>query len=68
MYAIDKIEIERSRGEVVINISAAKPGLIIGRGGAGIEELKAKVKGKLVDRETKIKINITQYGTIKNVL
>lgn len=60
--SIDKIEIERSRGEVVINISAAKPGLIIGRGGAGIEELKSKVKAKFVDKDTKIKINITEVS------
>lgn len=36
---VDRVEIERNRGEIIINIIAAKPGVIIGRGGAGIEEL-----------------------------
>lgn len=35
-----KIEIERSAKKVVANISAAKPGLIIGRQGVAIEDLR----------------------------
>lgn len=38
--SIEDINIERSRGEITINVTAAKPGLIIGRGGSGIEDLK----------------------------
>lgn len=60
--AIDKIEIERSRGEIVINISAAKPGLIIGRGGTGIEDLKGKIKKQFLDNDTKININISEVS------
>jgi len=37
---IEKIEIERFPGKIKIIISSARPGLIIGRGGGGIEELK----------------------------
>ena len=57
---IDKVIIERKRGEIVINIEAAKPGLIIGRGGSGIEELKKKIVNKYLDKKTKININITE--------
>ena len=57
---IDKVIIERKRGEVVINIEAAKPGLIIGRGGSGIEELKNKIVNKYLDKKIKININITE--------
>jgi len=57
---IDEVAIERKRGEVIINIKAAKPGLIIGRGGSGIEELKKKLKKKYLDRNTKVSINITE--------
>ena len=57
---IDKVIIERKRGEVVINIKAAKPGLIIGRGGSGIEELKKKIVNKYLDKKTKVNINITE--------
>ncbi|MCB9802502.1 30S ribosomal protein S3 [Candidatus Nomurabacteria bacterium] len=59
---IDKIEIERNRGEVTVNILAAKPGLIIGRGGSGIEDLKKIILAKFVDRNTKLQINITEIS------
>ncbi|MFH0854144.1 MAG: 30S ribosomal protein S3 [bacterium] len=42
--AIDKIEIERSTNNIKIIIYSAKPGVIIGRSGAGIEELKNNLK------------------------
>ena len=57
---IDSVIIERKRGEIIINIKAAKPGLIIGRGGAGIEELKKKLVKKYLNRKTKINININE--------
>ena len=41
---ISQIDIERSANRVTINIFTAKPGMIIGRGGKGIEELKAEVE------------------------
>lgn len=37
---IDHIDIERSPNLMTITIHTARPGMIIGRGGAGIEELK----------------------------
>ncbi len=37
------IEIERAGDNARVNIKAGKPGLIIGRGGKGIEELKNKI-------------------------
>ncbi|ALP89055.1 MULTISPECIES: 30S ribosomal protein S3 [Clostridium] len=50
---ISKIEIERAAKRVKLNIYTAKPGVIIGKGGAGIEALKGK---------------LTQYISNKNVL
>lgn len=41
---VDRIEIERSTSSNTITIHAAKPGMVIGRGGAQIEELKKKLK------------------------
>jgi small subunit ribosomal protein S3 len=40
---VSKIEIERSSNGVIINVYAAKPGLIIGRGGQGVETLKKEM-------------------------
>ncbi|MCK5812168.1 MAG: 30S ribosomal protein S3 [Clostridiales bacterium] len=41
---ISKIEIERAANKIKLNIHTAKPGLIIGKGGAGIEKLRAEVE------------------------
>ena len=40
---ISKIEIERAAKRIKLNIYTAKPGVIIGRGGSGIEALKVKL-------------------------
>lgn len=41
--SVDHIDIERGTDVLRIVIHTARPGLIIGRGGAGIEELKQKI-------------------------
>ena len=38
-YQISKIEIERKAGTVTVFLYTAKPGALIGKGGAGIEVL-----------------------------
>jgi small subunit ribosomal protein S3 len=43
---MDRIEMERSMQNLKISIFAAKPGLIIGRAGSGIDELTKKIKDK----------------------
>lgn len=60
LYAagVSKIEIERTAGKIKINIHVAKPGMVIGRGGAGIEELR-KVLEKLTNNKS-VSINITE--------
>lgn len=40
---ISKIEIERAAKRVKLNIYTAKPGVVIGKGGSGIESLKNKL-------------------------
>ncbi|MBZ9572039.1 30S ribosomal protein S3 [Patescibacteria group bacterium] len=44
---VDRIEIERFPTKINIIISTARPGLIIGRRGGGIEELKNELEKKL---------------------
>ena len=41
---ISKVAIERKQNKVIITIHAAKPGIIIGRGGAEIEKLKSQIE------------------------
>jgi small subunit ribosomal protein S3 len=45
---IEKIEIERFSGKINIIISSARPGLIIGRGGEGVEQLKKEIENKVI--------------------
>ena len=50
--AVSKMEIERRANQIRVVISTAKPGIIIGKRGAGIEDLKKKlekVSGKQVN-------------------
>ena len=42
--AINKIDIERSPNLVTVTVSTAKAGVVIGRGGAGAQELEAKIE------------------------
>lgn len=44
--SVSRIEINRTANRVVIQIHSAKPGLIIGRQGAGIESLKDELEKK----------------------
>lgn len=44
---ISRIDIERSAARMTINLFTGKPGMIIGRGGKGIEELKVFVENEL---------------------
>jgi len=41
---IAKIEIERAANKVKINVHTARPGIVIGKKGAGVEQLKAEVQ------------------------
>ncbi len=49
LYAagIARVEIERSNDKVRVHIHCAKPGLIIGRGGAEIDKLRATLEQKI---------------------
>ena len=52
---VSRIEIERSEKRLKLTIHTAKPGMVIGRGGAGIEDIKNKLK-KFTDKRVEINI------------
>ncbi len=58
--SIDKVGIERSPDVLSIVISTARPGLIIGRGGTGIEDLKADI-AKLIKRKTAVRLDVQEF-------
>lgn len=55
---VARIEIERSLEEVKIIILTSKPGVVIGRGGSLIEEMKKDIKRQFFGSE-KMKVNIS---------
>jgi len=61
---VDKVEIIRSINKIEINLTTAKPGLIIGRGGNGAEELKKKLHVKFLKnfRMGEINLNIKEVS------
>lgn len=62
--AIGAIEVERSAGSVKIIIKTARPGVLIGRGGTGIEDLKKEIKKKLF-KNSKVEVKL-EVEEIKN--
>jgi len=70
--AVSGIEIERALGKITVIVNTARPGLIIGRAGSGVEEMRKKIlkdifsqnsdKGKGKDKK-ELKIEIRE---IKN--
>ena len=57
--AVEDIIIERSSNSITVNIHSARPGIIIGRGGTGVEELKKEII-KRINEKTEVKVNIIE--------
>jgi small subunit ribosomal protein S3 len=53
---VARVEIERSINKIEVIIYVARPGVVIGRGGAGLEDLKKYIVGLL---KTKSKVNLS---------
>lgn len=53
--AVNKVDIERSPNLVTVTISTAKAGVVIGRGGSGAQELKARIE-KIYGTQTRVNI------------
>ena len=56
--SVSKIVIERSEGKVIVDIHTGRPGVLIGKAGAGAEEIKSEV-AKLVGGKD-VTINIIE--------
>ncbi len=56
---VDSVKIERGVNRINIEILSAKPGVIIGRGGNGIEELKKRIHNEYLKNFRLNQINLT---------
>lgn len=58
---VDEVKIERDHsGEITITLTVAKPGIIIGRGGSGVEDLTKKLEKDILKGKNKIRVNIQE--------
>jgi len=57
--SVDRIELERGTDLLNVIVHTARPGLIIGRGGTGVEELKISVH-KLLKKKVSVRIEIQE--------
>ena len=64
---IDKIDIERNSSQCKVFIKVAKPGLVIGRGGKGIEELTKAITEALLKNAQKRKSKVSTPAVNLNV-
>ena len=60
---IDRVEIERFNDQMTVIIKTTKPGILIGRAGGGIEDMKKKLQDKFQLKKN-FKINIEE---VKNI-
>src|SRR5688572_2835386 len=54
---IAKVEIERNANQVTVTISTARPGIVIGRGGSRVDELRGQLEA-ITGR--KVRVNISE--------
>ncbi|MCX4285949.1 MAG: 30S ribosomal protein S3 [Clostridia bacterium] len=54
--SISKIVIERSEGKVIVDIHTGRPGVLIGKAGAGAEEIKAEIAKMVGDKAVMLNI------------
>lgn len=57
--AISKVEIERGANEIIATIHTARPGIVIGRGGQRVDELKSLLEARTGKR---VRLNIQEIS------
>lgn len=55
---VDSMSIERTPKDLSITILAGKPGVVIGRGGQGLEDLRKHIERNILQFKTKVKLHI----------
>ncbi len=55
---IDSISLERTTKELTVTILAAKPGVVIGRSGQGLEVIRKELEKNFLQFKLKVKLNI----------
>ena len=65
--SISKIEIERTPKKIGLNIYTARPGIVIGKGGSEVENLK-NIISKMIGMEVQINVNEIKNPSLEAIL
>ena len=65
--AISKIEIERAANQIKVNVHTARPGIIIGRGGKGVDDLRAFLE-KMTSKQVHVNVQEVRRPEINGQL
>lgn len=61
---ISDIRIERKADQIDLEIRTARPGVVVGRGGSGIEALRVGLQKELRDYSRQIRINVVEVARV----
>lgn len=61
---ISEVQIERKADQIDLEVRTARPGVVVGRGGAGIEALRVGLQKKIKDDSRQIKINVVEVARV----
>jgi small subunit ribosomal protein S3 len=61
---VSKVEISRKADQIQLDIFTARPGVVVGKGGQGIETLSARLKELLHRTGVEIRINILEINRV----
>jgi small subunit ribosomal protein S3 len=61
---ICKVEIERNANQVTVSVHTARPGIVIGRGGSRVDELRTKLE-RVTGRRIRVNINEVRIPEIE---
>ncbi len=64
---IAKVEIERNANQITVSIHTARPGIVIGRGGQRVDELRSKLE-KVSGRRVRVNINEVRLPEVEALL
>ncbi|MGF1495810.1 MAG: 30S ribosomal protein S3 [Elainellaceae cyanobacterium] len=61
---ISEVGIERKADQIDLEIRTARPGVVVGRGGSGIEQLRTGLQRELRDSNRQIRINVVEVARV----
>lgn len=61
---ISDVRIERKADQIDLEVRTARPGVVVGRGGAGIENLRVGLQKKIKDDSRQIRINVVEVARV----